>query len=283
MKAEHTPVPTSDPRGSSSGDDEEEWSANAAEGLLKGKQKLWNRDEPWYAGRKAIKIHVVVFLIYLAIVTGLAVALGRAWSKLNGRLLYSPANDALEWSVQEFNSGDGLTSDYSGPPRPELEKAWADLLGPMNIRLGQEDVEAFGREKTAVPLSDGSGYAGSLNVYHELHCVRWLYKYVWHDEYWPNADEKVKKQNKSHSEHCLNALRKFAMCHGDPGMIIYSFMDWTIKPGANGTAHQCVNWPKLSGWANERAIDIYEPGAIVHPKFGPVYGEGGKINEFHIS
>jgi len=29
----------------------------------------------------------------------------------------------------------------------------------------------FGREKIAVELSDGSGYAGTLNVFHELHCV----------------------------------------------------------------------------------------------------------------
>lgn len=41
----------------------------------------------------------------------------------------------------------------------------------MNVRLKLDDVKAFGREQNAVALSDGSGYAGSLNVYHELHCV----------------------------------------------------------------------------------------------------------------
>ncbi|KAH9990673.1 hypothetical protein F4779DRAFT_623784 [Xylariaceae sp. FL0662B] len=289
MKAEDSTVQTTaeSSRGSGSGDgDDDEWSANASEGLLGSKEKppkLWRRDEPWYAGRKAIRVHVVVFCIYLTIVIGLAVALGRAWKKLDRQFLYSPANDAIDWSIQEFNSGDGLTSDFGGHPRPELEKAWADLLGPMNIRLELQDVQAFGREKTAVPLSDGSGYVGSLNVYHELHCVRWLYKYIWQDEYFPDADEEQKKKNKSHSEHCLNALRKFAMCHGDPGMIIYSFMPWSLKPGANGTAHQCVDWPKLSKWANERAIDIYEPGLIVHPQLGPVYKEGGELNEIHVS
>lgn len=41
----------------------------------------------------------------------------------------------------------------------------------MNVRLSLKDVQAFNREATAVGLSDGSGYVGTLNVYHELHCV----------------------------------------------------------------------------------------------------------------
>lgn len=41
----------------------------------------------------------------------------------------------------------------------------------MNVRLSLEDLKAFNREEDAVQLPDGSGYAGSLNVYHEIHCV----------------------------------------------------------------------------------------------------------------
>jgi hypothetical protein len=41
----------------------------------------------------------------------------------------------------------------------------------MNIRLSLEDLKAFNRDEDAVELPDGSGYAGTLNVYHEIHCV----------------------------------------------------------------------------------------------------------------
>lgn len=41
----------------------------------------------------------------------------------------------------------------------------------MNIRLSREDLKAFNRTEDAVQLPDGSGYAGTLNVYHEIHCV----------------------------------------------------------------------------------------------------------------
>jgi hypothetical protein len=58
------------------------------------------------------------------------------------------------------------------------------------------------------------------------------------------------------------------MCHGDVGMVIYSWQPGILKPGANGTAHQCVDWPRLSSWANDRTIDIYKPGLIVNPELG---------------
>jgi hypothetical protein len=38
-----------------------------------------------------------------------------------------------------------------------------------NVRLSQADFDALGREE-GVALPDG-GYAGVLNVYHELHCI----------------------------------------------------------------------------------------------------------------
>ena len=41
----------------------------------------------------------------------------------------------------------------------------------MNIRLSLSDIKAFDREDTAIALPDGSGYVGTLNVFHEIHCV----------------------------------------------------------------------------------------------------------------
>lgn len=50
-------------------------------------------------------------------------------------------------------------------------------------------------------------------------------------------------------------------------MIIYSWGEG-LKPGANSTGHQCVNWPKFSDWAGQRTVNIYEPGLMVHPRLG---------------
>ncbi|KAK1981459.1 hypothetical protein LZ30DRAFT_592615 [Colletotrichum cereale] len=248
----------------------DEYDNDATDRLLDSSEKntRWERPVPWYQLKRSVAVYAAVFVVQLVLIVGLGVMLSRARAELRGQMLYSPANEAIDWSVQEFNSGNGLHGDFIGPPRPALEKAWGELLGPMNLRLSKQDIAAYNREDSAVALSDGSGYAGSLNVYHELHCVRWLHKYVWNDKYWPDADAETKRKNRSHSDHCINTLRKFAMCHGDVGPVIYSWQPGILKPGANGTAHQCVSWPRLSQWANERAINIFKPGLIVNPELG---------------
>jgi hypothetical protein len=58
------------------------------------------------------------------------------------------------------------------------------------------------------------------------------------------------------------------MCHGDVGLVIYSWQPEFLKPGANGTAHQCVDWPRLKKWSDARSFNIYEPGLLVHPQLG---------------
>lgn len=104
----------------------------------------------------------------------------------------APANEAVEWEVTEWHAGDGLHEPYVGVPRPELEDAWKGLLQSksslvavrckalirllllsedMNVRLSLEDIKAFDREENAIALPDGSGYLGTLNVYHEIHCI----------------------------------------------------------------------------------------------------------------
>ena len=52
-----------------------------------------------------------------------------------------------------------------------IADAHLSSMKDMNVRLSLEDLKVFNRDEDAVQLPDGSGYAGSLNVYHEIHCV----------------------------------------------------------------------------------------------------------------
>ena len=72
----------------------------------------------------------------------------------------------------------------------------------------------------------------------------------------------------AHKEHCLNHLRKSAMCHGDVGMVTYRWGNTSRKPQAAATAHQCIDWDSLAEWTNERTIDMFKPGFLVHPTKG---------------
>lgn len=48
---------------------------------------------------------------------------------------------------------------------------YVSFSAEMNVRFSLEDLKAFNRDEDAVQLPDGSGYAGTLNIYHEIHCV----------------------------------------------------------------------------------------------------------------
>lgn len=59
-------------------------------------------------------------------------------------------------------------SPYSGPPSPELDKAWESLLGPMNIRASTDELRRL--DRSSVELPEG-GELAWLEIFHELHCV----------------------------------------------------------------------------------------------------------------
>lgn len=72
-------------------------------------------------------------------------------------------------------------------------------------------------------------------------------------------------------EHCLSTLRKFALCHGDVGLITYNWQPHSEKPSANATAHECINWDTLGSWASDRAVDMFAPGFLIHPTLGTLF------------
>ena len=58
---------------------------------------------------------------------------------------------------------------YAGPPSPELDAAWNDLLAPMHISVSSEELKRDNQESVALPES--GGYLGWMGVFHELHCI----------------------------------------------------------------------------------------------------------------
>ena len=58
---------------------------------------------------------------------------------------------------------------YKGSPTPESDKAWSDLVKNSNIRVDEHTLRKIHR--TALELSDGSGYYAGLSVHHHLHCL----------------------------------------------------------------------------------------------------------------
>ena len=59
------------------------------------------------------------------------------------------------------------------------------------------------------------------------------------------------------------------MCQGDTSLLTMRWGKQQAIPLANfSSPHQCVDWDRLDAWAQERSVDVFQPGMLVHPKFG---------------
>ncbi|XWW97686.1 hypothetical protein V2A60_005672 [Cordyceps javanica] len=274
QQAEFRPVSVddADERGSSEGLLEKDPSAS----LPRSSRPLW-RDRTFLIFQGAL-------LSFYLLVLALVAASNRTCCAGAPVIPYSPAANVIEWRDTKFTLEDHIQdlSIYSGVPSPELDRAWHDLLNSQNVRVEAEYFKHHGREKIGVAVPGSSDYIGTLNVFHELHCIKRLHQFMYPDYYFSDFTHHQMEMNRLHNgkkEHCLDFLRQSAMCHGDIGLITYIWRQDSRLPVVNSTSHQCVNWEKLYGWSRDRAVDMLKPGWLVHPTKGVVYpdGEGDRI------
>ncbi|PMD17890.1 hypothetical protein NA56DRAFT_577983, partial [Hyaloscypha hepaticicola] len=184
-----------------------------------------------------------------------------------------PALPAVEWELHTFENSLETANPYKGPPSPELDHAWNKLLAPSAIRISKEDLDRINR--TSVALLDGSGYFGTLDVHHQLHCLRWVRQSL-HPDYYGELN--TKEQNRGqHLDHCLDALRQFVMCKADVSILTYDWMPQFHRPWPNfEIQHKCANWDHIQDWAEAHSFDGFDERLVKHPNYHP---ELGKITE----
>lgn len=79
------------------------------------------------------------------------------------RFFLAPARDAIKFERVTFHGSLNATNPYKGPPSPELDAAWHDLLAYTAIRVSSSTLKKI--DRTSVPLSDGSGYFATLGKF----------------------------------------------------------------------------------------------------------------------
>ncbi|QPH12467.1 hypothetical protein C2857_004664 [Epichloe festucae Fl1] len=177
---------------------------------------------------------------------------------------YSPALEALRWEPRLLENALEATSPFKGPPRSELDEAWDKLLGPSSVRVSKATLERINR--TSVPLRDGSGYMAGLDVYHQLHCLRYVRRYL-HQDYYNMTKEKNLGQ---HIDHCLESLRQYIMCNADVSLLTFDWIPNFHKPWPNfRIVHECANWEAIEEWAWAHFFNGFDESLIKHPNFHP--------------
>ncbi len=79
----------------------------------------------------------------------------------------------------------GDRSPFTQPPSPEVDALWNSISVPPGdigvVKITEEEKEHWG--VTTAKLADGSGYAATIDVFHELHCLDQLRQYIYNDTY----------------------------------------------------------------------------------------------------
>ncbi|KAK1834734.1 hypothetical protein QBC39DRAFT_342707 [Podospora conica] len=220
-------------------------------------------------------LHITLVACYTAAFLGVTCL--SLWHKSDPPgLINTPARPAIRLTSQVFDVNPDITESsawkYTGPATHKLDQAWSELLNHSMIRLTHDEMRALGREAEGVRLTDGSGFLGQLTVYHNLHCVQRLHRFIHLDYYFPNITEREYRLLHVHNVHCLDMLRQAVMCQGDASLMTMKWGTTDPVPLANSKSpHQCVDWGALDGWAESRHVNVYEPGLVVHPTLGPAY------------
>ncbi|KAH6683989.1 hypothetical protein B0J14DRAFT_693270 [Halenospora varia] len=166
-----------------------------------------------------------------------------------------------------------IARKYAGEPSDELENAWMGLLKNANIRVPEAEIRKLDRLDQSVRFTDGSGYFAQMTVYHHLHCIRRIHRFLHMEHYWPNATSEEISLLQAHNYHCLDTLRQAIMCQGDTSLITFRWGQSQPVPLGNfSSPHKCRSWEELDEWNAERYVDVFQPGLVVHPTLGPAYG-----------
>ncbi|KAB8298645.1 hypothetical protein EYC80_000824 [Monilinia laxa] len=178
-------------------------------------------------------------------------------------LVYTPAAEALQYEKTFYNGTLFTEGLYKGDPRPELDLAWHNLVKNNNLRISNEELDKLGR--TALPLADDSGYYGQLNVYHHLHCLKFM-REAFYADYYPDAQGPTTKM---HVDHCIDDIRQALMCHADTSITTFKWQEGIRRPMPDFAGwHTCNNWQVLDDWATSRAFSMFDQKSLINPTYG---------------
>ncbi|CAD6442281.1 17df0216-ab5f-4fdf-9299-d5be12ebca94 [Sclerotinia trifoliorum] len=179
---------------------------------------------------------------------------------------YSPILEAIDddaFQEVKFKYSLWYNSPFKGPPTPEVQEAWHDIMKYGEIGVPASDILRVGHNLTAVqyPASVGGGYPAIASGTHALHCLH----YIWQDHYidiLPSVAEtkaQIPEMYERHYEHCIDYTRQYLMCNFDTTIIPLYWVRNHQQPTPNGnTIHKCVDWDRLQNWLAERAVQMPE-------------------------
>ncbi|KAH8093877.1 hypothetical protein BXZ70DRAFT_897114 [Cristinia sonorae] len=196
------------------------------------------------------------------------------------QVLYSPAQEALEYQPKTFTMGFGKKSRtiYQMDPSPEVDKAWDDLYNEFGLsKIPKEQARLLPNKTLPIP-GDEQNYAVGLAVFHQLHCLNILRQGLYADYYRDPVTGAIglipADEWEDHMSHCMDNIRQSLMCAADISLVVWQWVEESQRASIMmNTVHSCRNYDKIADWAKahrrERHFDssIHVEDDIVIPIF----------------
>ncbi|KAI1409257.1 hypothetical protein F5Y13DRAFT_182154 [Hypoxylon sp. FL1857] len=220
------------------------------DGSLSYRHRTWN-----------IQVAIIVLLLSNITFSGLWL---KSWVRgacptspdcVRPQLIYSPATSVIRYEKKRLWRDIDGSNPFTGKPRPEFDEAWRNIISPITIKVSGDELVQFSEGDSTIAFKDGSGYIAEMGVYHELHCVKRVRRYLYLDHYYPNMTEVDLERENTHIDHCLEYWRQSAMCRGDTTLGTFFWRDG-VPTSRVYTDNECVNWYALDHWARQRKVDM---------------------------
>ncbi|KAK3690281.1 hypothetical protein B0T22DRAFT_379654, partial [Podospora appendiculata] len=144
---------------------------------------------------------------------------------------------------------------YEGAPNRANDEAWYRLLSVGVVLISDEENSRI-VNGSASTRQDSHQHIVELELFHQLHCVKWL-----RDQFWelysaigtvnPRLSDIPQRSN--HTDHCIDYLRQAIMCHGDLTPITFEWIpEISGYIAHHSTEHQCRDFESIFEWAERR-------------------------------
>ncbi|KAL7798029.1 hypothetical protein V8C37DRAFT_418521 [Trichoderma ceciliae] len=168
-------------------------------------------------------------------------------------------------------------TEYEGTPNTENDAAWDHLLDVGVVNISGEENSRLA-VKSASTVKDPNKYMVQLEMFHQLHCLKWVRDQFWGLQYAYETSSKVVEfpQRVNHTDHCIDYLRQVIMCNGDLTPITFEYnAEIQGYLARHSIAHQCRNFDAIFHWADVRRT----PGMTVRGSHKNVNLEHAEISD----
>ncbi|KAB8208585.1 hypothetical protein BDV34DRAFT_222267 [Aspergillus parasiticus] len=171
-----------------------------------------------------------------------------------GKFYYNEETQMIEREV------DSTKPQYAGPPSPEIDAAWAELLRGEFPAITDQEATPY---KPHIEKSPDTGnYHFELDVFHSLHCLNYIRMYLdkdyysahleHHDSFIRNSSHMPDNWGQVHLHHCLEQVVQSVICHADLSPVpMYGWKGVPVFLGV-GQTHTCRRWESIREWMDAR-------------------------------